>query len=181
MQSSPVFPISSVLCPTVLLSTLFSDTLNSNTTTLPHLLHPLRPGRFNPGANAPCTHWIGGWVDSRASLEAAAERKIPSSPLPVIEPRSSSPQPSHYTDWAIPTPASSLLGPYIPPTVRPRQILLQNHWFHWRPVEMRSAFVPRKCIARADIWYATRLTDVREVSAVRTTLRVWNNTWNSVP
>jgi hypothetical protein len=28
-----------------------------------------RPGRFTPGERAPCTHWIGGWVDPRADLD----------------------------------------------------------------------------------------------------------------
>jgi hypothetical protein len=28
-----------------------------------------RPGRFTPGERAPSTHWIGGWVDSRAGLD----------------------------------------------------------------------------------------------------------------
>jgi hypothetical protein len=28
-----------------------------------------RPGRFNPGKRAPGTHWIGDWVDPRASLD----------------------------------------------------------------------------------------------------------------
>jgi hypothetical protein len=28
-----------------------------------------RPGRFTPGERGPSTHWIGGWVDSRAGLE----------------------------------------------------------------------------------------------------------------
>jgi hypothetical protein len=28
-----------------------------------------RPGRFTPGERAPCTHWIGGWVDPRACLD----------------------------------------------------------------------------------------------------------------
>jgi hypothetical protein len=28
-----------------------------------------RPGRFTPEERAPGTHWIGGWVDPRASLD----------------------------------------------------------------------------------------------------------------
>jgi hypothetical protein len=27
------------------------------------------PGRFTPGERAPGTHWIGGWVVPRASLD----------------------------------------------------------------------------------------------------------------
>jgi hypothetical protein len=37
-----------------------------------------RPGRFTPRERAPGTHWIGGWVGSRAVLEAVVKRKIPS-------------------------------------------------------------------------------------------------------
>jgi hypothetical protein len=44
-----------------------------------------RPGRFTPG-----TQWIGGWVGSRAGLDAVAEGKILAPP--GIEPRSSRPQ-----------------------------------------------------------------------------------------
>jgi hypothetical protein len=29
-----------------------------------------RPGRFTPGETANGTHWIGGWVDPRAGLDA---------------------------------------------------------------------------------------------------------------
>jgi hypothetical protein len=35
------------------------------------------------------THWIGGWVDPRAGLDAMEKRKI--LPLPGIEPRPSRP------------------------------------------------------------------------------------------
>jgi hypothetical protein len=28
-----------------------------------------RPGRFTSGERAPGTHWTGGWVDLRASLD----------------------------------------------------------------------------------------------------------------
>jgi hypothetical protein len=41
---------------------------------------------------------IGGWVGPTAGLDAVAERKIYHHPLPGIESRSSSPNPSHYTD-----------------------------------------------------------------------------------
>jgi hypothetical protein len=34
-----------------------------------------RPGRFNPEERAPGTHWIGGWVDYKASLDAMEKRK----------------------------------------------------------------------------------------------------------
>jgi hypothetical protein len=32
--------------------------------------------RFTPGERTPGTHWIGGWVGSRAGLDAGARRKI---------------------------------------------------------------------------------------------------------
>jgi hypothetical protein len=34
------------------------------------------PGRFTPSERAPGTHWIGGWVDPRATLNALVRRKI---------------------------------------------------------------------------------------------------------
>jgi hypothetical protein len=37
-----------------------------------------RFGRFTPMERALGTHWIGGWVDSRAVLEAMVKREIPS-------------------------------------------------------------------------------------------------------
>jgi hypothetical protein len=36
---------------------------------------PLRPGHFTPRDRAPSTHWIGGWVDLKASLDAVECRK----------------------------------------------------------------------------------------------------------
>jgi hypothetical protein len=35
------------------------------------------PGCFTPSKRTPGTHWIGGWVGSRASLDAVVKRKIP--------------------------------------------------------------------------------------------------------
>jgi hypothetical protein len=35
-----------------------------------------RPGRFAPRERAPGTHWIGGWVGLRASLDAVAKEKF---------------------------------------------------------------------------------------------------------
>jgi hypothetical protein len=40
---------------------------------------------FIPGERAPCTHWLGGWVDPRAGLEDMKERKF--LPPPGLEPR----------------------------------------------------------------------------------------------
>jgi hypothetical protein len=59
-----------------------------------------RPGRFTPRERAPFTHWIGGWVGSRAVLDAVVKRKIPS-PRRESNPRTLSVQPvaQRYTDW----------------------------------------------------------------------------------
>jgi hypothetical protein len=35
-----------------------------------------RPGRFTSGERALGTHWIGGWVGPRTSLEDAEKRKF---------------------------------------------------------------------------------------------------------
>jgi hypothetical protein len=48
-----------------------------------------RPGRFTPEEIVPGTHWIGGWVDSRADMDAVEKRQ--NLPLPEIEPGPSSP------------------------------------------------------------------------------------------
>jgi hypothetical protein len=37
---------------------------------------PSRPGRFTPGQRAPGTHCTGGWVGSRAGLDAEVRGKI---------------------------------------------------------------------------------------------------------
>jgi hypothetical protein len=48
------------------------------------------------------THWIGGWEGPRAVLDAVVKRKIPSpAGNRTLEPRTTSPQPSPYTDWDI--------------------------------------------------------------------------------
>jgi hypothetical protein len=36
------------------------------------------PSCFTRRERAPGTHWIGGWVGSRASLDTVVKRKIPS-------------------------------------------------------------------------------------------------------
>jgi len=46
------------------------------------------PGRFTPGRKGPAAHWIGGWADPRAGLDAAAKRIIPApieNPSPVVQ------------------------------------------------------------------------------------------------
>jgi hypothetical protein len=35
-----------------------------------------RPSRFTPGERAPGTHWVGGWVGPRASLDDVEKRKF---------------------------------------------------------------------------------------------------------
>jgi hypothetical protein len=39
-------------------------------------LHP--PAALTSGKEPPGTHWIGGWVSSRAGLDMVSKRKIPS-------------------------------------------------------------------------------------------------------
>jgi hypothetical protein len=67
-----------------------------------------RPGRLTPKERPPPhpgTHWKGGWVGSRAVLDAVVKRKSPSpAGNRTLEPRSSSPWPS-----AIPTELSRIL------------------------------------------------------------------------
>jgi hypothetical protein len=54
------------------------------------------PRCFTPG-----THWIGGWVDPRAVLDAVVKRKVPSScresnpRTPIVQSVA-----QRYTDWA---------------------------------------------------------------------------------
>jgi len=45
-------------------------------------------GRFTPGERAPALLWIGGWVGTRADLDAVAKRK---SLCPCREPNSGRP------------------------------------------------------------------------------------------
>jgi hypothetical protein len=60
-----------------------------------------RSGRFTPRERDPGTHWIGGWVGSRAVLEAVVKRKIPNPHresnlrTPIVQPVAQS-----YTNWA---------------------------------------------------------------------------------
>jgi hypothetical protein len=54
-----------------------------------------RPGPFTLRERAPGTHWIGGWVGSRAGLGAVVKRKIPS-PCRESNPWSSSAMPLRY-------------------------------------------------------------------------------------
>jgi hypothetical protein len=46
--------------------------------------------RFTPRERATSTHWVGGWVDPTAGLDAVVKRKIPSpfrdSKPPTIQP-----------------------------------------------------------------------------------------------
>jgi len=64
-----------------------------------------RRGRFTHGEKSPrySLHSRLGGPQSRSGLSGEG-KEIPSMPLPRIEPRSSSLQPSLYTDSAIPNP-----------------------------------------------------------------------------
>jgi hypothetical protein len=62
-----------------------------------------RPCRFTPGERAPGTHWIGGWVGPRASLDDVEKRKFLILPWREIRPLGRpAPLASRYTDYAIP-------------------------------------------------------------------------------
>jgi hypothetical protein len=61
-----------------------------------------RPCRFTPRERFPGTHWIGGWVDLRASLDDVEKRKF--LPPPELELRPLEPVASRYTNYAIPAP-----------------------------------------------------------------------------
>jgi hypothetical protein len=56
-------------------------------------------GRFTTRERAPGTYWIGGWVGTRAVLDAVVKRKIPS-PRRESNPRTPTVQPvaQRYTD-----------------------------------------------------------------------------------
>jgi hypothetical protein len=45
----------------------------------------LQPNCFTRREIAPSTHWIGGWVGPRASLDAVVKRKNPFITLPGIK------------------------------------------------------------------------------------------------
>jgi hypothetical protein len=58
-----------------------------------------RPDRLTPRERNPGTHWAGGWVGSRAFLDAVVKRRI-TSPPPELNPRTPTIQPvaQRYTD-----------------------------------------------------------------------------------
>jgi hypothetical protein len=62
-------------------------------------------GRFTHRERDPGTHWIGGWVNPRAFLDAVVKRKIPGCCHRESNPRTPIVQPvaQRYTDWAITT------------------------------------------------------------------------------
>jgi hypothetical protein len=67
-----------------------------------HTLTTLPPGM------SPRTHSIGGWVGSKGSLDILENRKI-SCPCWDLNRRPSNPQPSHYTNYAVPTSGFSYI------------------------------------------------------------------------
>lgn len=62
----------------------------------------LCPSHSTP-ARDPSTHWLGDWVDTKASLNALGKRKI-SCHYWDSNPSLPSPQPSHYSNYAMPAP-----------------------------------------------------------------------------
>jgi hypothetical protein len=61
------------------------------------------PGRFTPKERAPGAHWIGGWVGSRALLDAVMKRRIRSpcrdSNPPIIQPLAQLSRLLQYFSW----------------------------------------------------------------------------------
>jgi hypothetical protein len=58
-----------------------------------------RPGRITPRGRAPVTHWIGGLVDPRASLDDVEKILEPTGPW-NSDPSVVQPVASRYTDYA---------------------------------------------------------------------------------
>jgi hypothetical protein len=59
-----------------------------------------RTHTHTPGKELRHTHWIGGWVDPRASLDASEKRKIfPDGTCRTRIPQLCSPKRCRYTDW----------------------------------------------------------------------------------
>jgi hypothetical protein len=61
---------------------------------------PDAPAALPPGKEPPVTHWIGGWVDPRASLDDVEKRKFLTLPGLELGPLG---RPAR-TDYAIPAP-----------------------------------------------------------------------------
>jgi hypothetical protein len=61
-------------------------------------------GQLHAREKSPGTNCIGDWVRPSSGLDVVAKNKIPSLPLTRTDPRSSSPQPSLYTDGVTPAP-----------------------------------------------------------------------------
>jgi hypothetical protein len=61
-----------------------------------------RPCRFTPGERASGTHWIGGWVDPRDSLNGVKKKNSWLHQESNSDPSAVQPVASRYTDYAIP-------------------------------------------------------------------------------
>jgi hypothetical protein len=62
-----------------------------------------RPGHFTPREIAAGTHWIGGWVGIRASLDGRSGKEKNSQPMPVLEPPDHAAHSPALYHWTIPT------------------------------------------------------------------------------
>jgi hypothetical protein len=60
---------------------------------------------FTPREGAPGSHWMGGWVSPRNSLECCGEEK--NLAVTGIEAQPSSPRACYYTDWAVLAPLNT--------------------------------------------------------------------------
>jgi hypothetical protein len=67
-----------------------------------------RLGRFTPGGRGPRTHWIGGWVDTRAGLVNVEKREFLT--LPGLEPRPIGHPPRSQSLYRLSYPGSSIQG-----------------------------------------------------------------------
>lgn len=60
---------------------------------------------FTPRETAPGTHQLRGWVGTRPGLDALEREKSLAATMNNTVPWLSSPESSHYTEYAIPSPA----------------------------------------------------------------------------
>jgi hypothetical protein len=81
------------------------------------------PAALLQGTSDPGTHRMEGWVSPIEGLDAATKRKK-FLPLPGTESQSSSPQFSHYADWATPD------LPRFPSWTSPNECCKNKKWEH---------------------------------------------------
>jgi hypothetical protein len=109
-----------------------------------------RPDRFTPGERAPGTHWIGGWVGSRAVLDAVVKRKIPS-PRRESNPRTPIVQP--VTTLKIKSLRFYLSVPLylVIRLLENGGDTLQNQWFLYTQLVQLNPWKRRRCVAALQV------------------------------